>query len=86
MATDIKQWFWFFLIGAIIGWLAGFIVKGRGFGILGDIVVGVVGALLGAWLFRAIGIATSGLSGAFISALVGAVLLVVVTRIFKLSS
>ena len=39
------------IIGAVAGWLAGFVVKGRGFGLIGDIVVGIVGALVANWLF-----------------------------------
>ena len=42
-----SEFLWFILIGLIAGWLAGVLVKGGGFGVLGDIVVGIVGALLG---------------------------------------
>ena len=43
---------WFILIGLTVGWIAGQFLKGGGFGILGDIVVGVIGALIGGFLFR----------------------------------
>jgi len=45
----------FLLIGAVAGWLAGLIMKGGGFGLLGDIVVGVIGSLIGGWLFSLLG-------------------------------
>ena len=41
----------FLLIGAVAGWLAGLIMKGGGFGLIGNIVVGVIGSLIGGWLF-----------------------------------
>jgi len=84
MGHDIGQWVWFLFIGGIVGWLAGVIVKGRGFGIVGDIAVGVVGALLGGWMAGVIGVYAYSSFGAFITALVGAVILVSLTRCFKL--
>ena len=85
MDNSISNWVWFLLIGGIIGWLAGVIVKGRGFGILGDIVVGIVGALFGGWLAVTAGISTHSSTGAFLTALAGAVLLVIITRFFRLA-
>jgi uncharacterized membrane protein YeaQ/YmgE (transglycosylase-associated protein family) len=67
---------WFLVIGLIVGWLAGLIMKGRGFGIFGDIVVGVVGSLLGGWLAGVTGLVSYSALGAFVTALVGAVILV----------
>ena len=64
----------------MIGWLAGIIVRGRGFGIIGDIVIGIVGAMLGGWMAGVIGLSTSSSAGAFLLALVGAVVLVGITR------
>ncbi|MDD5194695.1 MAG: GlsB/YeaQ/YmgE family stress response membrane protein [Candidatus Omnitrophica bacterium] len=77
----LGQWVWFLFIGGIIGWLAGLIVKGRGFGIIGDIAVGIVGAMLGGWMARFVGISTGSSVGAFLLALVGAVVLVGLTRL-----
>ncbi|MFH1397073.1 MAG: GlsB/YeaQ/YmgE family stress response membrane protein [Candidatus Omnitrophota bacterium] len=74
-------WAWFLLIGAVIGWLAGLIVRGRGFGLIADIVVGIVGAMLGGWIARGMGIYTSSSVGAFLVALAGAVILVGLTRL-----
>ena len=82
----LEYWVWFLLIGGIVGWLAGVIVKGRGFGILGDIMVGIVGALFGGWLAGVIGVYAYSSVGAFITALVGAVILVSLTRLFKLAA
>ena len=75
---------WFLIIGAIAGWLAGLLMKGRGFGILGDIVVGIVGAVLGGWLFGVLGIsAGGGLAGSLIVAFIGAVILLFLVRLIK---
>ena len=81
--NSVGYWVWFLLIGAVIGWLAGLIVRGRGFGLIGDIVVGIVGAMLGGWIARAMGLYTSSSVGAFLVALAGAVVLVGLTRLVK---
>jgi uncharacterized membrane protein YeaQ/YmgE (transglycosylase-associated protein family) len=78
--NTIGYWVWFLFIGGIIGWLAGVIATGRGFGIIGDILVGIVGAMLGGWMARVIGVSTSSSIGAFLMALVGALVLVGLTR------
>jgi uncharacterized membrane protein YeaQ/YmgE (transglycosylase-associated protein family) len=67
---------WFLLIGAVAGWLAGQIMKGSGFGMFGNIVVGVLGAVIGGWLFGALGFSISDkLIAKLVTALVGAVVL-----------
>jgi len=74
---------WFVIIGAIAGWLAGQFMRGNGFGLLGDIVVGVIGAFLGSWLFGATGVAIGhGLLGGLIVAFIGAVVLLFIVRLF----
>ena len=78
--SNVAYWAWFLFIGGVIGWLAGVIVRGRGFGIIADIVIGIVGAMLGGWMARAIGLSTGSSAGAFLLALVGAVVLVGLTR------
>ena len=45
--SNVAYWAWFLFIGGVIGWLAGIIVRGRGFGIIADIVIGIIGAMLG---------------------------------------
>jgi uncharacterized membrane protein YeaQ/YmgE (transglycosylase-associated protein family) len=75
---------WFLIIGAIAGWLAGQFMKGSGFGLLGDIVVGVIGALLGGWLFGQLGLwPGGGLLGSLIVAFVGAIILLFLVRLIK---
>jgi len=75
---------WFLIIGAIAGWLAGQFMKGRGFGLLGDIIVGIIGAVLGGWLFGVLGIsAGGGLAGSLIVAFIGAVVLLFLVRLIK---
>lgn len=74
------------IIGAIAGWLAGEIVKGSGQGVLVNIIVGIVGALLASWLFPALGWRIGGTDGAvgwlgaIIYSTIGAVILLVILR------
>jgi len=75
---------WFILIGLAAGWLAGQLVKGGGFGLVGDIAVGVIGALLGGFLFSTFGVSTGGgLLGSLIVATIGAVVLLFGLRLIK---
>ncbi len=73
----------FLVIGVVAGWLAGKIMMGSGFGLLGDLVLGVVGAFLGGWVFGILGIAAYGVLGRLVMALVGAVLLLYLIRLVK---
>ena len=73
----------FLIIGALAGWLAGLVMKGRGFGLFGDIVVGIVGALIGGYLLALIGIVIWGLIGSLITAFIGAVVLLFIIRLIK---
>ena len=75
----------FLAVGLVAGWLAGQIMKGGGFGLVGDLVVGVIGAFLGGWIFSQLGINTWGLLGLLITALVGAVVLLALLRVVKRS-
>ncbi len=75
---------WFILIGLVAGWLAGQVMKGGGYGVLGDIIVGILGALLGGWLFGVLGIgAGGGLIGSLIVAFIGACVLIFLVRLIK---
>jgi len=74
---------WFLIIGICAGWLAGQFVKGGGLGLIGDLVVGVIGAVLGGFLFSLLGITAGGLVGNLVCATVGAVLLLVILRAVK---
>lgn len=73
----------FLLIGALAGWLAGVVMKGRGFGILVNMVVGVLGAFFGGWLLPKLGISFGGDIGVFITAFIGAVLLLAIIGLIK---
>lgn len=73
----------FLLIGAVAGWLAGVIMKGRGFGIVGNLIVGIVGGLLGGFVFGLLGVGGGGLVGSLVTALVGAILLLWIVSLFK---
>ena len=77
------EFLWFILIGIAAGWLAGQIMKGGGYGLVGDLIVGVIGALLGGWLFGLAGIASAGLIGQLVVATIGAIVLILVLRLIK---
>jgi uncharacterized membrane protein YeaQ/YmgE (transglycosylase-associated protein family) len=70
-------------IGIVAGWLAGRIMKTRGFGLMGDLIVGVIGAFVGAWLFGLLGISSGGILGLLVSALFGALVLLYILRLVK---
>jgi uncharacterized membrane protein YeaQ/YmgE (transglycosylase-associated protein family) len=83
----------FLLIGILAGWLASTLMKGRGLGLAGNLIVGVIGAFLGGFLFNVLGlgrvlfnvlgISASGLAGLLITATVGAVVLLLLIRLIK---
>ena len=72
----------FLIIGAVAGWLAGQIMKGAGFGLIGNIIVGIVGAFIAGLLLPAIGLG-DGIVGAIISATIGAVILLFIVGLIK---
>jgi uncharacterized membrane protein YeaQ/YmgE (transglycosylase-associated protein family) len=81
MAHGLIAWL---IIGVVAGWLAGVLVKGGGFGLIGDIVVGVIGAFIGGWLAGVLHISIgSGLISSIITATVGAVLLIFILRLVR---
>ena len=73
------------IIGLIAGWLAGTISRGRGFGCLVNVILGLVGAVIGGWIFSRLGIAMWGFFGSLAAATVGAVVLVAIARLFSSS-
>lgn len=77
--TGLLLWI---VIGAIAGWLAGQIMKGSGYGIVGDIIIGMVGAVIGGWLLGSI-IAIGGLLGSIVLATLGAIILIFVLRLVR---
>jgi uncharacterized membrane protein YeaQ/YmgE (transglycosylase-associated protein family) len=74
---------WTILIGMLAGWLAGQIVKGRGMGVWIDLLVGIVGSVLGGWIFTLLGLGAYGPVGQLVMAVVGAVVLLLLVRALK---
>ncbi len=75
------------IVGGIVGWLAGKVIKGKSFGLIGNIVIGVIGALIGGWLAGAVFNIHNAISGfnltTFIVAFLGAVIVLYVARLLK---
>jgi uncharacterized membrane protein YeaQ/YmgE (transglycosylase-associated protein family) len=74
---------WVIVLGILAGWIAGKIMRGSGFGLLGDLVVGVVGSLLGSFIFGLLGLGAYGLIGRLVVAVIGAVILLWLIRLVK---
>jgi uncharacterized membrane protein YeaQ/YmgE (transglycosylase-associated protein family) len=71
-------------VGLVAGWLAGQIVRGTGFGIVGDLLVGILGALIGSWLLPQLGIHLgTGVISAIVNATIGAILLLLIVRFLR---
>jgi len=81
MSHGIIVWL---IIGAVAGWLAGILVKGGGFGLLVDILVGIVGAFIGGWLAGLLGIGIGGgIAASIVTATIGAVVLLLILRLIR---
>ncbi len=80
------SWLWFILIGLVAGWLAGLIVRGTGSGFLLNIVIGIVGAVLGGFLFDLMGLESQNRLGNLITALVGAIVLLLIVSLVRKKS
>jgi uncharacterized membrane protein YeaQ/YmgE (transglycosylase-associated protein family) len=78
--TSLIVWI---VIGLIAGWIAGLISRGRGFGCIGNLILGLIGAVLGGWIFTKLGIFGGGTIYTLAAATVGAVVLVVIARLFS---
>jgi uncharacterized membrane protein YeaQ/YmgE (transglycosylase-associated protein family) len=71
-------------VGLVAGWLAGKIVRGTGFGIIGDIIVGIAGAFIASWLFPKLGIHLGvGLVSEIIYSAIGAIVLLLIVRLIR---
>ncbi len=78
------EFIWFILIGLVAGWLAGKVMGSGGYGVIGDIVVGVIGAVIGGFIFGMLGIsAGGGLIGSLVVATIGAIILLYLVRLIK---
>lgn len=71
------------IIGLIAGWAAGKIMKGSGYGVVMDIILGIVGAVIGGWLMGLLGIYSGSLIGTTIIAIIGAIFLIWLSRLLK---
>src|SRR5258706_4141087 len=72
------------LVGVVAGWLAGHVVQGTGLGLIGDMVIGVIGAFVGDWLMPQLGIHLGvGTIGAIVNATIGAILLLLIIRLVR---
>ena len=79
--THVLVWL---VIGALAGWLAGLVVRGGGFGLIGDIVVGIIGAVVAGYLLPRLGVSLgSGFVAAVLSAAIGAIVVLVVIKLIK---
>jgi uncharacterized membrane protein YeaQ/YmgE (transglycosylase-associated protein family) len=84
MKENAMSFVWFILVGLIAGWLAGVLMKGGGFGVIGDIIVGILGALIGGFVFSSFGVsAGGGMLGSIIVATIGAVILIFLLRLIR---
>jgi len=80
---DLTSILIFLAIGAVAGWLAGTIMKGGGFGLVADIIIGILGAVVGGLLFGLLGISAGGLIGSIVTATVGAIVLLFIIHAIK---
>jgi uncharacterized membrane protein YeaQ/YmgE (transglycosylase-associated protein family) len=71
---------WQIVIGIVAGWLAGKLMRGRGYGVLMDLLLGIVGSMLGGFVFGILGLYAAGLVGRIVVATAGAVLLIYIAR------
>ncbi|EFH81703.1 GlsB/YeaQ/YmgE family stress response membrane protein [Ktedonobacter racemifer] len=80
-ALDLTSIVWWLLVGLIAGFLASVVMRGGGYGIVGDIVVGLIGAFIGGFLASLVGLGSSGLIGTIIIAFIGACVLIALLRL-----
>ena len=80
---DVQGLIIYLIIGAIAGWLSGVLMKGKGFGLLGNIIVGIVGAFIGGYVFGVLGISAGGIIGLIVMATIGAMVLLFIVRLIK---
>lgn len=79
---DLLTWL---IVGLVAGVLASLVMGGTGYGLLGDIIIGIVGAFIGGWLFRQLGVSSpmGGLAGVIFTAFIGAVVLLFILRLIR---
>lgn len=74
---------WYIIIGIAAGFLTGKIMRGGGFGVIINLILGIAGGVLGGWVFGLLGIAASGIIGSLITATVGAILMLWIASLFN---
>ena len=74
---------WWIIVGLIAGWAAGKIMKGGGYGVVADIVLGILGAILGGWVVGVLGLGGGGMIWSILVSILGAVILIWLTRLIK---
>ncbi|MCO5274034.1 MAG: GlsB/YeaQ/YmgE family stress response membrane protein [Flavobacteriales bacterium] len=74
---------WGLIIGGVAGWLAGRLMKGQGYGLVVNIILGLAGGLFGGWIYAILGLATTNAIGQLICATAGAVLLILLVRALR---
>ncbi len=77
------NFFVWIIAGIVAGWLAGLVVRGRGFGLIGDLVIGLLGGLVGGWIAGLVGLQTTSFLGQILVAALGGVVLVAIVRFLK---
>lgn len=77
------NWLSFLIIGLIAGWIGAVAVRGRGLGLMGDIIIGMIGSVFGGWLFQVLGLTAYGFTGALVTAIIGAVALLAAVMVLK---
>ena len=82
VGVSSRGFFGWIIIGLLAGWIAGHLTRGRGFGCVVDVILGLIGAVIGGWIFTRLGIVAWGFWGSLAAATVGAVLLVAIARLF----
>jgi len=74
---------WWIVVGLIAGWAAGRIMKGGGYGVFADIILGIVGGIVGGWIVSLLGFGPGGMIWSILVAILGAVILIWITRFIK---
>ena len=78
----LNGWFAWIVVGLLAGWIAGTITRGKGYGCIVNVLLGLIGAVIGGWIFTRLGISALGFFGSLAAATVGAILLVAIARLF----
>lgn len=74
---------WFLIIGLLAGLIAAKLMRGRGMGLVGDLVLGIAGAFIGGWIFDVLDVRAAGLIGQLVAATIGAIVLLWIVRLFR---